>query len=181
MTTITAVLAAVDAADLLAELDRRGCRVLGGVPTEHLVAELGRRGRPALRDVPAEWLVAELRRRNRAAPEESGDASVAVGGLALDPLTCTATWRGQAVRLTMRETEVLYALALARGQGVRWLRADRLAARVWRVAGPAEMAALRVYVGYLRRKLPGLVVTGGPRGAARFRCYGLAEPDAEAA
>jgi DNA-binding response OmpR family regulator len=160
-TTIGDLLRLVDDVDLLTELDRRG--------------------RHILRDLPAEVLFGELRRRNLAEPEEIQGASVVVGDLEVDHVGCVATWHGRAVRLTQRETQVLYALALARSQGVRWVRNDRLAVRIWRTADTHTIQNLRMNVTYLRAKLPGLIVTG--RGSAYRRgAYGLAlDDDAPAA
>jgi DNA-binding response OmpR family regulator len=129
----------------------------------------------ALRAIDSGDLLRELRRR--LVLGEGVDATVAVGDLLLDPVEGRAVWRGHAGRLTPRETEVLWALALARSAGLRWVRAERLAHRIWRVADASTVACLRVCVCGLRRKFPGLVVTARKAGPGHLGCYGLAVAD----
>ena len=106
-------------------------------------------------------------------------ASIDVGGLSVDPLRLTATWQGRTVVLTPRQTQVLYALALARWQGMKRLRSDRLLVRVWRVSDASSMASLRGVVFLLRGKLPGLIVNH--RGSTNTRGYYGLDLDAQEA
>ena len=86
------------------------------------------------------------------------DDAVIVGDLEVDPVGCVATWRGAAVRLSRRETEVLYALATMRWQGIRVVRPERFAAKVFRGWEQREaLDNLRVHLSGIRGKLPGLI------------------------
>jgi DNA-binding response OmpR family regulator len=117
-------------------------------------------------------LLAEVKRRGLVPAGEAPGGALSVGRLRVDPLACSARWLGLTVALTRRETEVLYALAVARWRGARWVRADRLTARVWRVDDPPARKCLYVVVSRLRAKLPGLIVgVGGGTGSAGR--YGL--------
>ncbi len=90
-------------------------------------------------------LQALLRRR----PTAPGGALVA-GELTLDPLSRDVTYRGQPVRLTRREFELLEVLA--RNAGVVLTR-DQLLDRVWGYDFEVRTDAVDTFVSYLRRKL----------------------------
>lgn len=128
-----------------------------------------------------EALVAELRRRQRHFNVDPADLSLIVGDLEVDPVGCVATWRGQAIRLSAGRCQLLYKLALARWQGVKWVRCDRLAVSIYRSAGESEISCIRQQVYYLRRDLPGLILTRQSRTPGRYGAYGLAVDAQEAA
>lgn len=126
-----------------------------------------------LSEYPTSALMSELARRNREPGADPSDASVIVGDLEVDPLGCVVTWRGHAVQVTDSQCQLLYALALARWQGLHWLRTDRLAVRLYRVSDQAELSCVRQHVYYLRKRLPGLIVTRTRSSGGRFGGYGL--------
>lgn len=110
--------------------------------------------------IPDADLLAEVQRRNLPTTDLIPvDASLVVGDLEIDQVGCVAYWRGSTARLTRRETEVLYALALARWQGIRVLSSKRLAMRIYRCADYSEIATVRTIVCTTRKKLPGLIAT----------------------
>lgn len=86
------------------------------------------------------------------------DDAVIVGDLEVDPIGTVATWRGQAVQLSRRESEVLYAFAKMRWQGIRVARPQTLARRVFRGWDTQDAVLnLRVHLSGIRSKLPGLI------------------------
>lgn len=131
-------------------------------------------------------LLAELHRRGIEVRPAPRSAVVRLPGLVVDPETSHVEWRGESVVLTGRAMEVLYALALARWQGTRRLRSDRLAARVWRGWVLAEsLPCLRYAVWTIRKRLPGLIgseaAPGGRPGAGYWLNLPAGEGSSEAA
>jgi DNA-binding response OmpR family regulator len=102
-------------------------------------------------------LLVELHRR-RLLGDPRDDASIEVGGLRVEPLWQTATWRGRHVALSSRETQVLYVLVLFRSRGQRWVRTDRLTAKIWHVSDTSTALCLAQVLYRLKSKVPGLVV-----------------------
>jgi DNA-binding response OmpR family regulator len=87
----------------------------------------------------------------RAVPAPArGLTPLAVGDLVIDPAAHTMTVGGQAVALTPREFDLLYALALEAG---RVISVDDLLARVWGAEYAGEPQAVYVHVRWLREKL----------------------------
>lgn len=106
-------------------------------------------------------LVRECHRRGLELHPAGRTAVVRLAGLVVDPEGSHVEWRGESIVLTGRAMEVLYALALARWQGAKRVRNDRLAARVWRGwSSPESVPSLRWYVSVLRKQLPGLIGSG---------------------
>ncbi|MGH2491170.1 MAG: response regulator transcription factor [Candidatus Limnocylindria bacterium] len=88
-----------------------------------------------------------LRRAN--AKVETGEPSVQVDGLRLDPESYEVTWRNECVRLTPTEFRILYLL-ISNAEHV--VPASRLYVYVWGSEG-ADANALRSHMSHLRRKL----------------------------
>lgn len=114
--------------------------------------------------IPTHWLLRELERRGVPAPPASvplirvpADAPL----LEINRTWRTATWRGRTTTLTTRECDVLALLAASYPAP---LAGGAVAAAVWPDGGQERLlldptGAARVYVMYLRRKLPGLIET----------------------
>lgn len=85
-----------------------------------------------------------------------------VGHLVLDAATRSVTLRGQQLRFTSKEFEVLHILASANGRVVTQRQLIEL---VWGPASPDSIQYLRVFIGRLRRKIednpaePSILVT----------------------
>lgn len=123
-----------------------------------------------LETVPVEALFGAIRARCAATPAA---AALTLADLTLDLGTGAASWRGTAAQLAGREAEVLAALMIAHPAGAT---AEELGWRVFRAEGDPTHG--RVYVRYLRQKLPGLIPPL-PRDTARATPYRLAvDPDA---
>jgi two-component system, OmpR family, response regulator len=88
-----------------------------------------------------------LRRANTKV--ETGEPSVQVDGLRLDPEAYEVTWRNECVRLTPTEFRILYLLVTNAGHVVP---ASRMYTYVWGSEG-ADANALRSHISHLRRKL----------------------------
>jgi DNA-binding response OmpR family regulator len=94
-------------------------------------------------------LVARLRAlmRRGAVPRP---AAIAVGGLALDPVTRSCRRDGTPVSLTPREFAVLHVLAASPGQV---FSKQQLVDRVWGWHFRGDPNIVEVYIGYLRKKI----------------------------
>jgi DNA-binding response OmpR family regulator len=87
--------------------------------------------------------------RRAQAKVETGEPSVQIDGLRLDPEAYEVTWRDECVRLTPTEFRILYLLITNAGHVVP---ASRLYTYVWGSEG-ADANALRSHISHLRRKL----------------------------
>jgi two-component system KDP operon response regulator KdpE len=97
-------------------------------------------------------LTARLRsaiRRFRAR-NDSPERAVTVGEITLDPSARRVTKRGEEIRMTPKEFELLHTLMIHAG---RPLAHQRLLALVWGAEYGGEREYLRTYVSQLRRKL----------------------------
>ncbi|MFY9655161.1 MAG: response regulator transcription factor [Methylocystis sp.] len=97
----------------------------------------------------------ELLARARAAlryraPSEPVTLVYQVGHLTIDAATRTVTLRGQALRFTSKEFEVLHILASANGRVVGQRQLIEL---VWGAASADSIQYLRVFIGRLRAKI----------------------------
>jgi two-component system OmpR family response regulator len=100
-------------------------------------------------------LVARLRALLRRGPSER-PTPVEVGGVRADPYTRVVTWAGNDAELTPREYELLEFMLHRAGDPVA---RSELLAHVWAADYPGSPNVVDVYIGYLRRKLPGLIRT----------------------
>jgi two-component system OmpR family response regulator len=100
-------------------------------------------------------LVARLRALLRRGPSER-PAPLVVGGARADPFTRLVTWAGREAELTPREYELLEFLLRRAGDPVA---RSELLAHVWAEDYQGSPNVVDVYIGYLRRKLPGLIRT----------------------
>jgi DNA-binding response OmpR family regulator len=155
-TRIEDLLATIDVADLLAELRRRGAHV---DRDEHgLAVSLSA---PTVSALKLGWH-RETIREMRSRAEQDRAAVVELPGLRVDPLSFAVVWRCRVVSLSARESQVLYALALAHRDGAVGLTGRALAGRVWRGWTAVEgIANARVCISTIRHKLPGLIVLAG--------------------
>jgi DNA-binding response OmpR family regulator len=88
--------------------------------------------------------------RRAQAPTTPARAPLAVGGLTIDPIAHTAVLGGQALELSPREFDLLYALACDAGHV---LAVDDLLARIWGAGYAGEPQVVYVHVRWLRQKL----------------------------
>lgn len=108
-----------------------------------------------------EDLAAELRRRGYAAFPLG--VELEVHGLRVPARAGTLRWGGRAVGVTHREADVLRALA---GAWPRPVPTVHLAVLVW--GDTCAEPHARLYVRYVRRKVPGLIVTEQKGGGYRL-------------
>lgn len=95
-------------------------------------------------------LLARLRAVRRRTAGQASDPTVMVGDLVIDVTAHTVTQKGNEIRLTPTEFDLL--LVLARNAG-RVMTHRQLLERVWGAYAAENAQQLRVYVNYLRRKL----------------------------
>ena len=97
-------------------------------------------------------LIARIRsavRRVRA-PARPEDAPIEIGEIRLDPVKRTVTKRGEPVKLTRKEFEILYCLMSRAGRVVTYAR---LLTAVWGAECREEVEYLRTFVRQLRKKI----------------------------
>lgn len=128
---------------------------------------------PCLQSAPLRDLVSEIRRRCRDRAER---ATIRVGDAVLDVGARWVSWRGREVALTVRECDVLVALAGAHPTG---LTGPDLAALVWGDEGDAGVNLARCYVRSLRLKVPGLIPYA-PHAGHRYRIAPAARKESAA-
>lgn len=109
-----------------------------------------------------EELEARLRALMRRVRPTEGATSIVLGDIVIDLAAHSVTRRGEVVRLTRTEFNLLQALAADRGKVITH---RQLLERVWGDYAAENSRQLRVYINYLRRKLeddpakPRLIVT----------------------
>jgi len=89
-------------------------------------------------------------RRWQDAPERQGQGRLRAGDLSLEPETRTATVRGEEVKLTPIEYEILRFLMTNSG---RVVTRERIQKHVWGCVYDADVHALHVHVTNLRKKI----------------------------
>ncbi|MGC9223584.1 MAG: response regulator transcription factor [Terracidiphilus sp.] len=97
-------------------------------------------------------LIARIRsavRRVRA-PARPEDAPIEVGEIRLDPVKRVVTRRGEAVKLTRKEFDILYCLMSRAGRVVTYAK---LLTAVWGAESREEVEYLRTFVRQLRKKI----------------------------
>jgi len=97
-------------------------------------------------------LIARIRAavRRMRAPERSEDAPIQIGELCLSPVQRTVTKRGQPVRLTRKEFDILHYLMVHAGRVVTYAK---LLTVVWGADCREEVEYLRTFVRQLRKKI----------------------------
>jgi two-component system KDP operon response regulator KdpE len=97
-------------------------------------------------------LIARIRTtvRRVKAPARAEDAPIEIGGIRLDPVKRAVFKRGEPVRLTRTEFDVLHYLMSRAG---RVVPNSKILAAVWGVNCREEIEYLRVYVNQLRKKI----------------------------
>lgn len=98
----------------------------------------------------AELLDARVRAVLRRAAQAAESSAITVGELVIDPVSRSATLRGESLDLTRREFDLLYLLASRAGEVVtkREILAD-----VWRQVYGGGERTVDVHLSWLRRKL----------------------------
>jgi two-component system, OmpR family, KDP operon response regulator KdpE len=97
-------------------------------------------------------LIARIRAavRRLHAPARAEDAPIEIGELRLDPIKRTVTKRGEPVRLTRKEFDILYCLMIRAGRVVTYAK---LLTAVWGADCREEVEYLRTFVRQLRKKI----------------------------
>ncbi len=98
----------------------------------------------------ADQLEARIRAVLRRSGEETGESSLRVGGLEIDPSGHTVRLEGSPVALTRKEFDLLHLLARRAGQVVT---KREILAEVWREAYGGSERTVDVHLSWLRRKL----------------------------
>ncbi len=97
-------------------------------------------------------LVARIRTAVRRvhAPARPEDAPIEIGEIRLEPVKRRVTRRGQSVRLTRKEFDILYCLMSRAGRVVSYAK---LLTAVWGAESREEVEYLRTFVRQLRKKI----------------------------
>ena len=99
-----------------------------------------------------EELLARLRALSRRQNKELTENIISVGNLSLNPMHCEATYRGEPIHLTVKESLLLELLMRNAGQVIT---KERILYKVWSYSSDIEIANVDLYFHYLRKKLPG--------------------------
>ena len=99
-----------------------------------------------------EELLARLRALSRRQNKELTENIISVGNLTLNPMHCEATYRGEPIHLTVKESLLLELLMRNSGQVIT---KERILYKVWSYSSDIEIANVDLYIHYLRKKLPG--------------------------
>ena len=99
-----------------------------------------------------EELLARLRALSRRQNKELTENIISVGSLTLNPMHCEATYRGEPIHLTVKESLLLELLMRNSGQVIT---KERILYKVWSYSSDIEIANVDLYIHYLRKKLPG--------------------------
>jgi two-component system, OmpR family, KDP operon response regulator KdpE len=84
------------------------------------------------------------------APARAEDAPIEIGEIYLDPLKRSVTKRGEAIRLTRKEFDILHCLMSRAGRVVTYAK---LLTAVWGADCREEVEYLRTFVRQLRKKI----------------------------
>jgi DNA-binding response OmpR family regulator len=95
-------------------------------------------------------LLARVRALSRRPPEHIQNDKLQVGSLILDILHCEATNRGETIRLTFKESQLLELFIRKKGQVIT---KDQILDKVWGLDTAVEMNNIEIYIHYLRKKL----------------------------
>ena len=98
-----------------------------------------------------EELLARLRALSRRQNKELTENIISVGNLTLNPMHCEATYRGEPIHLTVKESLLLELLMRNVGQVIT---KERILYKVWSYSSDIEIANVDLYIHYLRKKLP---------------------------
>ena len=99
-----------------------------------------------------EELLARLRALSRRQNKELTENIISVGNLTLNLMHCEATYRGEPIHLTVKESLLLELLMRNSGQVIT---KERILYKVWSYSSDIEIANVDLYIHYLRKKLPG--------------------------
>lgn len=118
-------------------------------------------------------LVARIRALGRRGMSNKSTEIIRVGKLAIDPLHKTVEFDGKDIHFSRREFTLLHYFATHRGYHIS---RDELLEKIWGIYDDLEKddnrgKVLEVYIGYLRKKIPGIISTRKGYG------YSLAELD----
>jgi len=97
-------------------------------------------------------LIARIRSavRRMRAPARTEDAPIEIGEIHLDPVKRRVTRRGEMVKLTRKEFDILYCLMIRAGRVVTYAK---LLTAVWGAECREEVEYLRTFVRQLRKKI----------------------------
>lgn len=97
-------------------------------------------------------LIARIRSavRRMKAPARPEDAPIEIGEIRLDPIKRTVIKRGEPVKLTRKEFDILYCLMIRAGRVVTY---SKLLTAVWGAECREEVEYLRTFVRQLRKKI----------------------------
>ena len=98
-----------------------------------------------------EELLARLRALSRRQNKELTENIISIGNLTLNPMHCEATYRGEPIHLTVKESLLLELLMRNVGQVIT---KERILYKVWSYSSDIEIANVDLYIHYLRKKLP---------------------------
>lgn len=118
-------------------------------------------------------LVARIRALGRRGMSNKSTEIIRVGKLAIDPLHKIVEFDGKDIHFSRREFALLHYFATHRGYHIS---RDELLEKIWGIYDDLEKddnrgKVLEVYIGYLRKKIPGIISTRKGYG------YSLAELD----
>jgi len=102
-----------------------------------------------------EELLARLRALSRRQSKELSENTIKAGNLTHNPLRCEATYNGETIRLTVKESLLLELLMRNAGQVIT---KERILYKVWSFSSDIELGNVDLYIHYLRKKLPGYCI-----------------------
>lgn len=108
---------------------------------------------------PADYreLIARLKALCRRTQSNKSTEEIKIGGLYIDPANQVVHYNGETIALSKREYSLLHYLATHVGYTIT---KSELLEKVWGIYDQwGEGKVVEVYVGYLRKKIPGIITT----------------------